>query len=405
MTIDLPDERAQRGLNIVAAPGETVRRVSLRLWQVRSQSNPDVWYDVTRLGMGWRCTCPDHAKNFNQCKHGWAVEFSLRLRTAVEADTGSAKPQPEAPSPGCPKCASTLVIKKALRQTKHGPVQRYRCQICAYRFSPLSPVSRVRVAPKLVIAAFDLWAKKVSYRQIAHHLGDVHGVTVGKSTIERWVRAMASTLSTYSDRVISESGKVGAFWHGDETTANVNGKLEWTWNIMDHETRLWLASTVAAQKGVPESRRALQKAAEVAGTKPKVFITDGQPAYAEAVTKEWYSNTDPTKHMVLLPMRAHPKTDGGDGVPKGIHPGNNICERLQGTQRERTKVLRAFDHEESAQELIDGFRGYFNMARPHMGLGGMTPAEAAGIILPRTPRQGTLESALMLARLRETKAG
>lgn len=398
MTIDLPDPRAQRGLMLISSAEENIRRIDRSHYQVRSQSG-NGWYDVHYRNIAWSCNCPD-SLNGNQCKHGWAVDFSLRLRNAIRADTAPARAQPAASLPGCPKCASADTIKKALRQTKHGSVQRFKCKVCGFRFSPPSPVSRVRVEPKLVIATFDLWAKKVSYRQIAHHLRDVYGVTVGKSSVERWVRSMGKALAEYADKVIGESGKTGRMWHGDETSVNINGKLEWAWNIMDHESRLWLASTIAHQKGVPESRIALRKATAVAGTKPSIFVTDGNHAYNDAVRAEWYSNTNPTHHMVLLPMRRHPRLIGVPGVPSGIHPGNNICERLQGTQRERTKVMRGFDREPSAQELIDGFRAYFNMARPHMGLGGKTPAEASGIVMPDLAGMGRLEAALTLARKR-----
>jgi transposase-like protein len=392
----LTDERAQRGLTMIATADENIRPVTDRHYQVRSQTG-NGWYDVARRNYDWTCTCPDYLKG-NRCKHAWAVEFSLRLRRAVETDKPE-KSQPATHVPGCPKCTSPDVTRKAKRQTRRGPVQRYRCKTCGHRFVLPSPLPRIHVAPRLVVVAFDLWAKKVSYRQIAHHLKDVHGVPVGKSTVERWVRALARTIANYADRVIHESGNAGTMWHGDETTANVNGKMEWTWNVMDHETRLWLASRISETKGEREARRALHKAGAVAGGKPEVFVTDGQPAYRDAVRREWGTAANPTRHMVLLPMRKHTEQIGVQGIPAGIHPGNNIMERLQGTQRERTKVLRAFDHRASAQELIDGLRGYYNLVRPHQGLDGLTPAEVAGVTVPRQPGEGRLWSALLLAEL------
>jgi len=395
--MDMRNERAQRGLTMIAAAEENIRKVARGRYQVRSQSG-NGWYDVRGAGTTWTCSCPDY-KNGNLCKHTWAVEFSLRLRKAIQKDD----PVPKAPNtptpnvPTCPKCQSTNVIRKATRQCKGGIVQRYKCKACGRRFVPMTILSRVHVATPLVVAAFDLWAKKVSYRQIAHHLFDVHGVKLGKSTVERWVRAMATMVGRYSDTVIAESRKVGKMWHADETTVNIDGKLEWTWNVMDHETRLWLASRISEGKDTKDARGVLRKAVSVAGKKPGVFITDGQRAYQDAVNKEWYDSSNPTRHMVLLPMRTHPKTTGEKGMPPGIHPGNNIMERLQGTQRERTKVLRGFDHQESAQTLVDGLRGYYNLARPHAGLGGLTPAQSAGIIEPTTDN-GVLENILMTAR-------
>jgi transposase-like protein len=39
---------------------------------------------------------------------------------------------------------------------------------------------------------------------------------------------------------------------------------------------------------------------------------------------------------------------------------NNIIERLHGTIRQRNKVMRGFDDEETAQTMMDGLRIYYN---------------------------------------------
>ena len=56
-----------------------------------------------------------------------------------------------------------------------------------------------------------------------------------------------------------------------------------------------------------------------------------------------------------------------------------LVERLNGTVRQRNKVMRGLDHEDSAQTMLDGMRIYYNFIRPHMALNGKTPAERAGI--------------------------
>jgi transposase-like protein len=60
-------------------------------------------------------------------------------------------------------------------------------------------------------------------------------------------------------------------------------------------------------------------------------------------------------------------------------PNNNLLERLNGTFRERTKVLRCFDSPNGASEFCDGMRVYYNYIRPHQGIGGFTPAQMANI--------------------------
>jgi hypothetical protein len=52
-------------------------------------------------------------------------------------------------------------------------------------------------------------------------------------------------------------------------------------------------------------------------------------------------------------------------------------ERMNGELRDRERVMRTL--EKSDSPILTGMRVYHNYVRPHMGLNGKTPAEAAGI--------------------------
>jgi hypothetical protein len=54
-------------------------------------------------------------------------------------------------------------------------------------------------------------------------------------------------------------------------------------------------------------------------------------------------------------------------------------ERLHGTIRQRNKVIRVLDDEETAQTLMDGMRLYYNFLKPHSALNEKTPAQKANI--------------------------
>lgn len=392
----LSNPRAQRGLKILADGDGNVIRVNRRRYKVKSQSQ-DGYYDVENYDGAWCCSCPDYQKNSQFCKHMWAVQLSQKVRAAVEGDAREeAGVQPLSQIPECSFCGSKRAVKDGVRRCKKGAIQRFKCRECQRKFVIDNGFSRLRVSPEAVVTAYDLWAKKVSYRQIAHHLRDVRGIDVTKSTVERWVRAMAERIATYADKC---KPNVGEIWHSDETTVNVNGETEWTWNVMDHETRFWLASTITKGRTVAEARKPLKQAKKVAGGVPRALVTDGLHAYNEAVSRELYSQSDYAVHLVIPPLRRVPTNKD-----RGTHPGNNILERLQGTQRERTKVLRGFDARTPAQGLVNGYRGYYDLVRPHMGIGGLTPAEKAGVPVPMLDGHGRLMSVLVAA-YRETRSG
>lgn len=67
---------------------------------------------------------------------------------------------------------------------------------------------------------------------------------------------------------------------------------------------------------------------------------------------------------------------------------NNQMERMNGELRDREKVVRGVKKEESP--LLTGLQIYHNYIRPHMGLEGKTPAEAAGITVEGNDKWLTL---------------
>ena len=113
-----------------------------------------------------------------------------------------------------------------------------------------------------------------------------------------------------------------------------------------------------------DARRVFQKAKAIGKSKPKTVVTDGLQAYHRAFNKEFFTLKNPRTKHVRMPRFT-------DRV------NNNLVERLNGTVRERDKVMRGFKTEESAQQIIEGFRAYYNFIRKHQSLKGKTPAKLA----------------------------
>jgi transposase-like protein len=147
---------------------------------------------------------------------------------------------------------------------------------------------------------------------------------------------------------------------------------QWIWNVMDGKTRYLLACQVTEERYVEDARKALKQAKDIASTRPDAIVTDGLQAYKDAVKAEFYDITAQIQnpHLRLKDFETH--------------PNNNILEQLNGTFRERTKVIRSFDSPIGAVEFAVGMQTYYNYIRPHQGIGGLTPAQMAGIPLNLT---------------------
>jgi transposase-like protein len=127
-------------------------------------------------------------------------------------------------------------------------------------------------------------------------------------------------VNSYVDRL---EPQLGAVWHVDEMKVKNGGQWSCLWNVMDEETRFMLVSTI--------------------------------------------SKTPRAQHI---------------WKPRFVDPtNNNMVERLNGTVREREKVMRGMKSDETAEELMSGLRTYYNFIRPHQSLNGKTLAEKAGIDL------------------------
>jgi len=117
----------------------------------------------------------------------------------------------------------------------------------------------------------------------------------------------------------------------------------------------------------------LIKAKKITDIEPQTIYTDGLPTYLHAIKKEFGRHArfgDHAKGGYWTPHKRVPSIKAAES--------NNIVERLHGTEKSRTKVMRAFDQLGGAASLMDGWRVHYDIVRDHMALG-MTPAEAAGI--------------------------
>ena len=229
-------------------------------------------------------------------------------------------------------------------------------------------------SPKTITLTLDLYFKGVSQRKIADHLKQFENVSVTQPTIMSWIKKYLKLLAKYSEKYKAD---VGNIWHSDEMTVFLkkNGEkkyYEWIWNIMEAKTRYLLACEVTDSQFREDARKPLKKAKDAANKAPDTIVTDGLLAYPMAIKDEFYGLNE----RILNP---HIRLKDFE-----TKPNNNILERLNGTFRERTKVMRSLPDPVSASEFCAGMQVYYNYVRPHQGIGGLTPAQMTNIPIDLT---------------------
>ena len=202
----------------------------------------------------------------------------------------------------------------------------------------------------------------MSYRDIQRHIQSLHGISLEPSTIYRWV--LEYTKRGHDILKGTKAFTGGGRWVVDETMLKIDGGNLWVWNVMDSKSRFLLATHVSKTRTVKDAEKLFQKALAAATDAPAEIVTDGMLAYPIAIDN------------VFGKKQRHTVTEG-----IYARNNNNLSERLQGTLKERTKVMRGLETPETAGRFLDGFALYYNYLKPHMATG-KTPAAAAKIVAP-----------------------
>ena len=240
---------------------------------------------------------------------------------------------------------------------------------------------RPRATPHEKGAAVDMYFDGLSYRQTARNMDEYFGRKTDQTSIYNWVRELTRKANAIVQPMKVDGGGV---WVADELVVNVGGRNYWLFNVMDSRSRFVLAAYLSPERTTRAAATALGLARERAAKPPRIVKTDGLRSYREAVPVAFpaaFPDGRPVQHLVSQGIRAE--------------INNNLSERLQGTFRDRDKMLRALKRRDTGQEYVDGLVLHYNYFRPHESLKGKKPAEAAGAELPFT---GWAEVAAMKAQ-------
>lgn len=345
----------------ILANGNTPKMINKETFLIPSQSNPENRYKVVHHE-GWECSCPDFQIRHIKCKHIRAVELWLQLRKNLENKDILELENELTSHVKCPFCNSFNIIKHGTRKNKNGVKQRYLCKDCNKTFV-LDPIKGHKANGKLIALTMDLYFKGLSLRKITDTIYQFYGIEIHHDTIRRWIKKFMAKIKEYVEK---KEPNVSDIWHVDEQMIKTKkDEWVWCWNVMDRKTRFILANNITTSREIQDARNIFKKAKEVANGKPKYVYTDGLQAYIRAFKKEFGDRQHSVIHVRNVGIRKE--------------RNNNIIERYHGTVRERDKVMRALDKIDTAKEMMEYWRIYYNYIRPHSALNGFTPAQMARI--------------------------
>jgi len=332
------------------------KQLSQNRFEIPSQSK-DLNYIVTSYANSWSCSCPDYQFRHVTCKHIHAIVLWQKLSKKLNKEA-SENVEVQYPLSGemlCKFCGSSKIIKYGKANNK----QVYFCKSCARKFVPNEGFEGMKYDPRIVTTTLDLYFKDVSLRKIADHLKQCYSLDIDHSTVYRWISKYTEIIEAY---VATLEPELGDIWHTDEMKVKIGGEWRWLWNVMDEKTRFHMVSVITKTREIEDAKKAFRKAKEVGNKKPRLMVTDGLPSYKKAFNAEFYDHHQSCKHIADVALQ---------------ESLNNVLERMHGSIREREKIMRGIKVDDTP--IIPMNQIYYNFIRPHMGLEGATPAEAAGI--------------------------
>ena len=259
----------------------------------------------------------------------------------------------------CRFCKSENVLKYGFRTCrKKGKTQKYICRNCGSQFTPNEGFLHTANTKDIITIALDLYFKGLSLRKIKDHLIQFYNTKVSHTTIYYWIKNYSLLINNYTESLKIDS----EVWNADETGLYFKRHLHWLWNIIDKDTKFLISVRLTKFKYVDYNRNIFTDTKKLK-IEPAAIITDGFIGYRGLIKQ----NYPFSEHII------------GNGIAnRGII---NTIERLNGSIKERYKIMRGFHSFNSAKIILNGWKCYYNFIRPHMSLNGKTPAEVSGINL------------------------
>ena len=221
-----------------------------------------------------------------------------------------------------------------------------------------------------ILLLYGAGASVANIRALLNHFGISAHVDTVTRNIERYSKLVEGHVKKIKPPCLGDK------WGFDEKHQKVRGKESWFVAVMDLATKFILARDISPSKEKYDAAPLLQAARDMAGKIPRLFVTDGLAQYRIAFNKVYRPAKGPRRWHV-----------------HDIHIRNVVCntntqKRLNGELADRFRSARGINSEDSLIFRIVVL--HHNFVKPHEGIGGGTPAEAAGIDVQGVDKWRTL---------------
>jgi len=251
-----------------------------------------------------------------------------------------------------------------VKHGKKGDKQRYLCKDCGHKFYDGSDFPRMRTESRIISISIDMYFEGLSVRKIQTQIEKIFGVHVSQVTIWKWIMKYSKLVSEFVETL---KPQLLGIYHVDETFLKCKNIQKYFWEIIDEQTRFLVASHLSGDRSAKEAIALFEKSMVIAKRKPISLYVDGLPAYIDAYNRVFRTMRKETRPELIRRV----------GI-RAIH-NNNPVERLHGTLKDRTRIMRGLKDAKTVDTLLKGWTVHYNMVRKHQSLKGKTPAQACGI--------------------------
>jgi putative transposase len=265
----------------------------------------------------------------------------------------------------CKYCNSANVTKKGIRHGK----QTYKCKDCGHIFVPNSNFTRMRNEKNIIVSALNFYYDGLSLVKTQRNIERIFGVKVSRVTILNWIKKYSRLTKEY---MLTQVPQLSGLWHEDETVLSCEGRSIWFWEMIDEDTRFMVSSHISNTRTFEDTVAVFRQGVEQSKVRPRAIFVDGSFVYNSAFNKVFYT------------MRKDTRPEFVSRVGIRARETNNLVERLHATLKDRTRPMRGLKSFESTKLLLEGWNVHYNCVRPHLSLGGKTPAQAARMNIPNS---------------------